>query len=274
MHICSQNHNSLSRIKEVYVKKKRWLPESGRIVDKAWSIQTTLVDAIITLGNEEVLNSYKLFFEGEIYNTPVTYYSVIEAKKVEDIINTKDYKNAKYHFLWFGSSGLIHKGLDLLLEYFYQHPDLHLHICGPIDNEPGFQGIYHEELYNTPNIHTYGFIDITSNLFRDLIEKCLFAIFPSCTEGEPSSIVNLMANGIIPVVTKNAGIRIKDFGYLIPSIDIDSIHETVSIALNTEESNLRLRSIKCFEDTRKSHSIEAYYTELKGHLEHILKEIE
>jgi hypothetical protein len=273
MHVCVQNHNSLKRVKEIHAETNKWLPESGRIVDKAWSIQTTIVDAIITLGNEEVLDSYKRYYEGDIYNIPVTYYSVIEEKKAEFIINNKNYNDAKYHFLWFGSSGLIHKGLDLLLKYFSQHPDLHLHICGPVNNEKRFQNLYYDELYKKPNIHTYGFVDLTSDQFQELMAKCLYVIFPSCSEGEPSSVINLMANGIIPVVTKNAGIRIKDFGYLINSIDTSSINETINTVLETKENDLKLKSLKCFRDTRSTHSIEAYSIQLKKSLMTILKDI-
>ncbi|RNI15806.1 glycosyltransferase family 1 protein [Methanohalophilus sp. RSK] len=271
MHICWQNHNSLSRIKEVYYKKKKWLPESGRIVEKAWSIQTSIVDAIITLGNDEVLKSYRMFFDGDIYNIPVTYYNIIDVKKVESFIVNKDYSEAKYNFIWFGSSGLIHKGLDLVLEYFHQHPNLHLHVCGPIDNEPRFKNLYYRELYESPNIHTHGFVNLKSELFLSLMRKSLFAIFPSCSEGESGSVVNLMAQGMIPIVTKNAGIKIKDFGYLIPSIDIDSIDETINKVLYENENDLMAKSYKCFKNTRRTHSIESYSCQLKSALEDILE---
>jgi glycosyltransferase involved in cell wall biosynthesis len=247
------------------------LPESGRIVEKAWSIQTSIVDAIITLGNEEVLKSYSMFFNGNIYNIPVTYHNIIDVKKIESFIANKDYSEAKYNFIWFGSSGLIHKGLDLLLEYFHQHPNLHLHVCGPIDNEPRFKNLYYRELYESPNIHTHGFVNLKSELFLSLMRKSVFVIFPSCSEGEPSSVINLMAHGMIPIVTKNAGIRIKDFGYLISDIDIDSIDETINMVLDEKEDHLMLRSFECFKNTRETHSLEFYSCQLKSALKDILK---
>ncbi len=270
MHICTQNNNTLKRVKEVYQKKKIWLPESGRIVEKAWSIQTTLVDAMITLGNEEVVKSYQKYYEGPIYNMPVSFYEVIGGKEIRKIIENKDYDEAKKNFLWFGGSGLIHKGLDLSLEYFTKNPDLHLHICGPIDTEPRFKKVYFNELYNTKNIHTYGFIDIKNNLFKDLIKKCLFIICPSCSEGQPNSVINIMANGLIPLVTKESGVIIKDFGYLISSINIESIDKTVSLVLKEENSLLKNKSLKCFNDTRKNHSIKAFSIKLQSLLEKIL----
>ena len=271
MHICTQNYNTLKRIKEVYKKKNIWLPESGRIVEKAWSIQTTLVDAIITLGNEEVIKSYRKYYDGPIYDIPVSFFNIISEEKIKKFLEIKDYTEAKKNFLWFGSQGLIHKGLDLLLDYFVKHPDLHLHIGGPIDREPRFEKAYFNELYKTPNIHTYGFIDIRSELFSELIKKCLFVIYPSCSEGEPGSIMNVMANGLIPIVTKETGIRVKGFGYLIPAVNIKAIESAINVALQEKNDILKEKSFECFKNTRKEHSIEKFRKSLYENLKCVIK---
>jgi len=268
MHVIHQNHATLKRIEEVYKKKGKWLLESGRIVDKAWSVQTSLVNNIITLGNDEVVSSYQKYFSRKVYNIPISYYKIFNH---EEILKNKNYNNSKNHFLWFGSLGLIHKGLDLLLEVFKKLPDVHLHICGPIDNEPKFKKIYYEELYNTKNIHTYGYQNIQSKSFKDIINKCAFIIFPSCSEGEPSSVINVMVYGLIPIVTNTAGIRIKNYGIEIKELNHKSIKESVIKAVNLSESEIEKRAIKCASDTINSHSIEKYSYELKKALIDILE---
>src|ERR1035437_770070 len=97
MHLNTQNANTLNRIKEVFDKKGVWLPGSGRIVDKSWSIQTTLVDAMVLLGNEEVTKTYSPFFKGKIFNIPASFYNVTN---YEEIISSKDFNKSKTHFLW------------------------------------------------------------------------------------------------------------------------------------------------------------------------------
>lgn len=268
MHVIHQNHATLKRIEEVYKKKDEWLLESGRIVDKAWSVQTSLVDNMITLGNEEVVNSYQKYFPRKIYNIPVSYYKIFDHN---EILKNKNFGDAKNHFLWFGSSGLIHKGLDLLLEVFKELPDLHLHICGPIDNESKFKAIYYEELYNIKNIHTYGFMNIQSNLFKDIVSKCAFTIFPSCSEGEPSSVINVMVYGLVPIVSKMAGIRVKDFGIEIRELTHASIKESIIKATGLSEDEIKERSMKCAGDTISNHSIKKYSYELKKALIDILE---
>jgi len=267
MHVAHQNYATLKRIEEVYKKTGKWLLESGRIVDKTWSVQTSLVDNIITLGNEEVVNSYQKYFSRKVYNVPVSYYKIFDH---EEILKNKNFEDAKNHFLWFGSSGLIHKGLDLLLEVFKELPNLNLHVCGPIDNEPKFKNCYHEELYNYNNIHTYGYLDIGSETFKDIIKQCAFIIFPSCSEGEPSSIINVVLYGLIPIVTNTAGIRIKDFGIKIKELTHESIKESVIKAVNISEDEIKKRSLKCANDTINNHSIEKFSYELKKALIEIL----
>jgi len=268
MHVIHQNNATLKRIEEVYKKKGKWLLESGRIVDKAWSVQTSLVDNIVTLGNDEVVNSYQKYFSRKVYNIPISYYKIFDHV---EILKNKNFREAKNHFLWFGSSGLIHKGLDLLLEVFKEMPDSHLHICGIIDSESKFKTSYYEELYNTKNIHTYGYQNIQSKSFKDIISKCAFIIFPSCSEGGGGSVINVMVYGLIPIVTKMASIRIKDFGIEIKKLTHKSIKESVIKATNLTEGEIKERSLKCANDTINNHSIEKFSYELKKALIDILE---
>jgi len=267
MHICWQNNSTLKRVAEVFQEKGVWMPESGRVVAKAWSEQTTLVDNIITLGNEKVIQSYRQFFDRKIYNVPVTCYKIFDYKQ---ILAQKNFSEAKKHFLWFGSSGLIHKGLDLLLDVFKEFPEAHLHICGPINKEQQFVKCYHKELYDTPNIHTYGYVDIQTPLFRELIEKCAFVIFPSCAEGEPSSVMNVMCYGLVPVVTQTAGIRIKNFGLEIKQLTHESVLDSIKKATELSVGDLAARSLACAEDTAANHSIEKFSEEFDKALKDIV----
>ena len=50
---------------------------------------------MITLGNEEVVKSYQKYYEGPIYNMPVSFYEVIGGKEIRKIIENKDYDEAK-----------------------------------------------------------------------------------------------------------------------------------------------------------------------------------
>ena len=269
MHLNTQNANTLNRVKEVFDKKGVWLPGSGRIVDKAWSIQTTLVDAMVLLGNEEVTKTYSPFFKGKIFNIPASFYKVTI---YDEIISSKDFNTAKKHFLWFGSSGMIHKGLDLLLEIFSKREDIQLHICGPLEGEPEFKQTYYNELFKIGNIHYHGFVSLNTVLFKELMQKCAFVVFPSCSEGGGAAVLNVCGNGgVIPLLSKEASIDIDDFGFIFEKIDNESIQAVINQALQLPDQEIKERSIKCYEMISKKHSQINYASDLRKCLTRILR---
>jgi glycosyltransferase involved in cell wall biosynthesis len=271
MHIHHQNQAALKRVKEVYERKGKWMPESGRIVDKAWSIQTTLVDAIITLGNTTTAESYRKYYDGSILTMPASFYKMMDFK---DVLRQKDFGDSRQHFLWFGGAGLIHKGLDLLLEVFKNNPNLHLHVCGPIDNEPEFKACFYDELYNTGNIHTYGFVGLRSEVFNNLMKTCAFVIFPSCSEGQSTSVVNVMGNGgLLPVVTKESGIDVNEYGIEIKGCNLKDVELAVDEANCLTVDDIRDRSYSCGGYISQHNSIDMFSKAIKDVLKAILQSL-
>ncbi|MHC5721439.1 MAG: glycosyltransferase, partial [Nostoc sp.] len=95
----------------------------------------------------------------------------------------KDFEAVRKNFLWFGGSALVLKGLDLVLDAFAQMPEYHLTVCGPVSNDQEFEQAFYKELYETPNIHTYGWIDVSSPDFLKVTNNCLGLVYPSVSEG-------------------------------------------------------------------------------------------
>lgn len=132
-------------------------------------------------------------------------------------------------FLWFGSSGSILKGLDLVLEYFINHPQYNLHVIGSIDE--GFIDIYQKQINECRNITLYGFLDTNSKLFMDLAYLCAFNIFPSGSEGCPGSVITMMQMGVIPITSRWGAIdNIEYYGYLLPELSVEAIGKGVEWA--------------------------------------------
>ena len=269
MHLNTQNANTLNRIKEVFDKKGVWLPDSGRIVDKSWSIQTTLVDAMVLLGNQEVTKTYSPYFKGKIYNIPASFYNV---SNFNEILSSKEFYKARTHFLWFGSSGLIHKGLDLLLDIFSNRRDINLHICGSLEREPEFKQTFSDELNKTTNIHYHGFVSLNSPLFIDLLTRCAFVIFPSCSEGGGASVLNVCGNGgLIPLLSKEASIDTNDFGFVFDKIDIKSIQFVIEQVLQLKDYEIKEKTIKCHDEISKRHNQTNFGIELRKCINDIIR---
>jgi glycosyltransferase involved in cell wall biosynthesis len=183
----------------------------------------------------------------------------------------KDYDAARRSFLWLGSFGFVHKGLDLTLEAFYAAPQLQLSVCGRLDLEQDFAAFYRRELYEAPNIHAVGWVDVAGPQFLGLAARSLAVVFPSCSESESCSVLTCMRAGLIPVVTREAGIDVRDFGVLLPEPSVEAIREAVEELSALPAARLREMSRRAWEYTRENHSPEAYSRAYRAMLDYILQ---
>lgn len=266
MHVSHQNTASLNRVKDVYEKKNVWLAKSARFVEKTWTHQTLLVDGIIALGNERCSETYRKYYNGFLKNLPAPFYKTLLA---EQVVKNR-HALAEKSFLWFGSSGLIHKGLDLCLEYFITRSDLQLHICGNIFSEPDFVNAYKAELFHTSNIHVHGFVRIDSSKFVEILEKCNFLIFPSCSEGGGVSVLTAVGNGgLIPIISEETSVS-TGYEIKIEQLNFAGIEKAVLQALAltpVEVVDLQLMNINYVRD---NHNQTIYYERLKDLIKEIL----
>jgi len=264
-HVSHQNSATLARAAEVHLKRGVWLLDSSRVVEKTWSEQTTLVDAIIVLGGSWTAQTYRKHYGGPIVMLPPTFNAALPLEHLE----RKDFASARNNYLWFGGSGAVHKGLDLLLEVFASTPEKFLHIVGPVDHEPGFLLAYARELA-LPNIFSYGFVNVHSKIFADLIHRCAFCVFPSCSEGMPTSLVNAMCNGLVPVMTPECGFDYKDNAVIIDGPDINSLQQALQVCESLSLEEITAKSHKCLQDTRTNCSLEAFTEGMKKILRQLL----
>lgn len=169
-------------------------------------------EIIFCIGNDFSINTYKKF------EKPIFRINPSTSPKISTSINDLTEKDQR-KFLYFGGNGNVVKGLDILIEAFKDLSKLELFICAP--KEDDFDEIYKEILSNSKNIHLVGFIPVAGKRFNELTGKCGYVILPSCAEGIATSGVNCMRKGLVPIATYEAGIDLKDFGFLIKDLDIE-----------------------------------------------------
>ncbi len=267
MHVCHQNNATLKRLRDVHRQRGVWLCSSARYVAKAWTHQTTLVDGIIALGNDTCAATYKAHYDGPVLECPAPFFRTIDYK----VVMAKREAATRNSYLWFGSAGLIHKGLDLCLDYFKVRQDLELHVCGNLLLEPDFTSAFHSELFETPNIHVHGFIDVQSKAFEEILSSCSFVVFPSCSEGGSPSVLTAIGNGaLIPVVSRESSVTAEHgvmVEYLTPSGFADAIEKTLSMS----DEQVVARQSMSAEKVMVENSLEAYELALRSHITSLLK---
>ena len=238
---------------------------SLKAIEKNWAPEHA--DYLAVLGNQFTLDTYR--YAGKtMFRLPVP--STISFSSPEK----KDIESARKRFLWLGSGGLVHKGLDRVLEAFSQLPDLHLTVCGPVDApfERQFRQIYFKELYETDNIDTIGWIDVSSSTFRDIVANCIGLVYPSCSEGQSGAVITCMQAGLIPIISYESGVDVDNFGVLLKDCSVDQIIESVSLLSSAPASALSEKALKTWQYARDHHTQGQYRSEYQQMIKSILAE--
>jgi glycosyltransferase involved in cell wall biosynthesis len=183
----------------------------------------------------------------------------------------KRFDACRKNFLWLGSKGLVHKGLDLVLEAFAEMPDHHVTICGPIAQDKAFEKAYFKELYETSNIYTHGWIDVGSNDFITLANNCIGLIYPSCAEGQAGSVINCLQAGLIPVLSYESGVDVDDFGIILKNSTIRDIKDTVIKISAYPEEKLKYMAKKAWEYANRNHTKERFQEDYEQIIQTIIR---
>lgn len=262
------NEQSVFKLMEFYKEKGIILPQSSRLLTNVWTLQCFMSDLIVVLGNDFVVKTFLNITPNiNVQHLPIFYWDVYDID-----LSQKDYGITKRHFLWFGSSGLLHKGLDILIDIFSKRNDIFLHICGASKSEKKFFDYYQPIIDRSSNIIEHGFLDINSSEFRKLMNLCAFVLFPSISEGGAPATVNVMANGgLIPIISKSSGLDVEDFGYVFEDIEENVIRQMINQALNLSETELYEKSNFVKTSVREYYKYENYTKNLKDILWSVLK---
>lgn len=256
------NIQSYGKLIDFYNKYSEFLFDSSRIVDFKWGVGAALSDYNVILGNEITKNTFCQYkMESNVFNLNPPYYT-------QTCITNFDKKN-KQKFLWFGSFGLIHKDLYTCIEFFENHPEFELYICGYLYNESKFLDVMERKRKFTSNIHFLGFVNIASDQFKQLMEECTFTILTSCAEGCATAIETVLGNGgLIPIISKQCGITIPN-GITVNENTYEALEAAILNLQKLTYEEIKNSAKNNIEYMAKSFSIENY----KSELNRILKEL-
>ncbi len=217
-------------------------------------------DAAFFIGNEYNLRTFSEFKMPPVYFIKNTGYD----------FNFSNEKRKANNFMFLGSAGQVHKGLDLLLEVFAEKcKDCNLYVCSSFENESDFCEAYEKELYNTSNIYSIGFVDIKSDKFKEIAEKCAYMIMPSCSEGIAGSVLTAMSAGMIPIVSRECGFEDDEVIHL-KDCSKESIEKSIKFYAAKDNKWIKNESKKAVDVVRKRYSEECFVESVIKALSNIL----
>lgn len=175
-------------------------------------------------------------------------------------------EQTKNNILWFGASGLIHKGLDILIDAVKYMPNVTLN-CYGIDTRE-------YKLFNklkSKNTHNKGTINVASeNFLKEVVFKHNFVIFPSCSEGMSTGIATCMSYGIIPIITPETGFERAPYIFELQDYSVENLINMINKCITMpNEEIIKLRK-ECREYALHQFSIQHFDVQFNEIMNEIL----
>ncbi|HFQ5315995.1 TPA: glycosyltransferase [Vibrio vulnificus] len=254
---------SIARLIDFYREKTFLAAGSLRTNDSRWGIAASLADSVICIGNEVTKNTFKEQGALNVYTLDPSFHARDDALTIGRL---KNFDVCRRSALWFGSYGLLHKGLDLAVEAFRENPSWTLHICGYTDAEKELL----DAIHLPENVVVHGFVNVFSEDFKRLCNDCGFVLLPSCSEGIATAVITAVANGaMIPLVTDESGFDTNGNGFKI-ELNAESIAKVMSMINELSSDTLKQMSLDVQIKTLRRYTIENYKNNMRRYLKEIL----
>jgi glycosyltransferase involved in cell wall biosynthesis len=211
-------------------------------------------------GNDFTKRTYGLV-SSKIHHLPMSVTSVPE------ILNNRNYATAKTKFVWLNSHGALLKGLDVIIDAFTILPDMELHILGDMEREAKFMNAISCELHAAPNIKFEGWIDINESHFKEIATGCAWVIGASFSEGGGGSILNCMAKGLIPVISRSSSISLPEkTGFYVEENNATGLVALLKIITTLPAAELQAMSSNAYNFIAANHTLENFKARYKEFL--------
>ena len=103
------------------------------------------------------------------------------------------------------------------------------------------------------------------------ISKATFALSMSCSEGITGSVIQLMSNGLVPIITKYDNIDHLGKGFIINKLTIQELDATIQHALSTPIEKIEQMSLCCSQYIMEEHTSKVFKQKLSQHLSGITR---
>jgi glycosyltransferase involved in cell wall biosynthesis len=229
-----QNRAELVRVRNLEARRgRRYAPRRQVAHSDLMERALEVADHCSLIGNEHTLSTYPAAYSHKFTKVPVTASPSFVKSADELVPNERE-------FLWFFGGGLVHKGLDLVLEAFARDPSLRLNVIGDVAAESDFVEIYRKELFELENITVHGFLTPNEPRFRRILEKCFCFIAPSCSESISTAAATCMQVGLYPLVSRDTGISLpQGTGTYLEQCSIEEILSAAATLKATDRDTLR-----------------------------------
>lgn len=224
-------------------------------------------DAVICLGDSFVTRKFIAddSCANKYYTLPAFYFPVTTPDE------KKNFDRIRNNILWFGSSGMLHKGLDIAIDFAVRHPKYTLHICGGSRHESDFWNCYKRKISDSKNIIVHGFVNIESTEFSQLLEECAILLNPSLSESGAVSVLNVLGNGaLLPLLSKGTGLDLPSSCIEVDNVNYSAFEQALLGVEQMSAEEIALRAWEVYRFVKSKYTLMQYEERLYKYLNKII----
>ena len=258
------------RNRDFHERHGKWMLSANRYIpgDARTYYESHLSDAVICLGDEYVFSHFvtedKL--NDKYHWLPAFYFPTV------DTHTEKDFDKCRKRILWFGSSGMVHKGLDIAIDFAMEHPEYTLHICGGSRQETDFWNFYTPKIKECRNIHMHGFVDIESEKFTQILSQCGILLNPSISEGCAVSVLNVLGNSaLLPVYSEATGVNLSNIGICVSSVTYKEFEKALLELESMTGVEFGQKALNAHTFVKENYTLEKYEERMYNCLKKIIE---
>lgn len=244
----SQESDRVNRFNEKYSKNVKITRSNIYITDEMINVS----DVAIVIGNNHVVKTYDYCKDAVIIKSGIYPSAIINSNY--QILKKS---NSNKSFLWFGSTGVVHKGLDLAIEAVAKNPEFTLYVAGVSNREKNL-------MPKRDNVIYLGRINVNSDKFIQLINSVSAFIFPSCSEAGSTATTTCLSHGLIPIISVETGVDLPDNFNYIENSDINTIAQHMEAISLIQEQDLFNMHHQIMSYARNKFSILQYRRNLEN----------
>jgi hypothetical protein len=258
------------RNKEFFQRHNCWLLPSYHYVPGNGMnyYMTQLSDAVISLGDSYLLEQFADEGEcvGKIKRVSAFHFNVCTPDE------KKDFSKCRNNILWFGSSGMMHKGLDIAIDFAIGHPQFTLHICGGSRQEKEFWKLYMPKIKAAGNIIMHGFVDIRSREFANVLAECGLLLNPSLSESGAVAVLNVLGNGaLLPIYSKGTGLDIADAGIEVEEVTYEKFSKALLDTAALPTDVIKQKAWAAHNLVKEKYTLDNYRETIYTHIKDIIE---
>jgi hypothetical protein len=122
------------------------------------------------------------------------------------------------------------------------------------------------------NIIMHGFVDIQSDKFARVLDKCGILLNPSLSESGAVSVLNVLGNGaLLPVYSKGTGLDIANVGVEVGEVTYENFRNAILAVAELPVGTIRQKAWDAHRLVKEKYTLDNYRENMYRHIKEIIK---